>query len=452
MRGEFMVGGQQNPVIRYLRRLAGAPPGGDPSEEELLRRFALEHDEAAFTTIVEKHGPMVFGVCRRVLRNRQDAEDAFQATFLVVARKAGSLARPGLLAAWLYGVAYRTALRARATAVQRQLHEKQIMAIQAAKSIQASGTEDLQEMVDEEVKRLPVKYRSPIILCYMCGKTNEEAARELGCASGTIFSRLSRAREMLRSRLTRKGITLSAAGIGTALTETAAKAAVPPLLIRGTVQSALILAAGKGLAGGAISTSVFTLTKGVQQAMFMNTLKIVLALGLTATVVLGAGVGLLALSHNPTKDEKAPGKQATASKENTDNNTKQIEENKKIHDAQVNMTRLMTERVEAAKGEVDVRMQQFEQGRGTQDFLMHGSKRLLIAELDGTDKKDQQLAALQAHLDRMKKIQDIDQTRFEAGKESIENVYESKYYRLEAEIWLERAKVGKLKLDIETKP
>src|SRR5437879_5999229 len=111
-----MIGGQQNPVIRYLRHLAGAPPRGDSSDEEMLRRFAFEHYEDAFTAIVEKHGPMVFGVCRRILQNRQDAEDAFQATFLVLARKAGSLARPGLLAAWLYGVAHRTALRARATA------------------------------------------------------------------------------------------------------------------------------------------------------------------------------------------------------------------------------------------------------------------------------------------------------------------------------------------------
>jgi RNA polymerase sigma factor (sigma-70 family) len=447
-----MVGGQQNPVMRYLRRLAGAPPGGDSSDEELLRRFVFEHDEAAFTAVVEKHGPMVFGVCRRVLRNRQDAEDAFQATFLVLARKAGSLARPGLLAAWLYGVAYRTALRARATAVQRQLHEKQVMAIQASKSIQASGTEDLKEIVDEEVNRLPAKYRSPVILCHLCCRTNEEAARELGCACGTIFSRLSRAREMLRSRLTRRGITLSAAGLATALAETASKAVVPPLLIHETVRSALILAAGKGLAGGVISSSVFTLTKGVQQAMFMNTLKIVLALGLTATVVLGAGVGLLALSHNPTKDEKAPSKQATASNENTDDNTKQLEENKKIHDAHLNMIRLMKDRVEAAKVEVDIRTQQYKQGRGTLDFLFGASKRLLKKKWEEKDKNADQLAALQAHLDRMKKILDINQQRFEDGKESMENVVEAKYYRLEAEIWLERAKAGKLKLDIETKP
>jgi RNA polymerase sigma factor (sigma-70 family) len=447
-----MVGGQQNPVMRYLRRLAGAPPGGDPSDEELLRRFAIQHDEAAFTAILEKYGPMVFGVCRRLLRNRQDAEDAFQATFLVLARKAGSLARPGLLAAWLYGVANRTALRARSTAVQRQLHEKQVMAIQASKSVQPLGTDDFKELLDEEVNRLPAKYRSPIILCYMCGKTNEEASRELGCAPGTIYSRLARAREMLRSRLTRRGITLSAAALATALSETASKAVVPPLLIHGTVQSALILAAGKGLAGGAISTSVFTLTKGVQQAMFINTLKIVLALSLTATVILGAGVGWLALSHNPTKDEQAPTKQATASNENTDNNTKQLEENKKKHDAELNLMRLMKDRVEAAKVEVDIRTQQYEQGRGTMDFLFGASKRLLKAEWEATDRKPDQLAALQTHLDLMKKMQDISQKRFDSGKESMENVAETKYFRLEAEIWLERAKTGKLKLDIESKP
>src|SRR5438128_8969604 len=115
-----MVGGQRNPVLRYLRRLAGAPRGGEQNDPELLERFAHHRDEDAFTTIVEKYGPMVLGVCRRILHNSQDVEDAFQATFLVLVRKAGSLRQPGSLASWLYGVAYRTALKARALAAQRR--------------------------------------------------------------------------------------------------------------------------------------------------------------------------------------------------------------------------------------------------------------------------------------------------------------------------------------------
>ncbi len=461
-----MVGGQQNPVMRYLRRLAGSPSGGERSDEELLRRFALQKDEGAFATIVEKHGPMVFGVCRRILQNPHDAEDAFQAVFLVLVRKAGSLRQPAALTPWLYGVAYRTAIRARAMANQRHFHETQAMSIQASKPIRESTTNDLKDMLDEEVNRLPAKYRSPVILCYMSGKTNEEAARQLGCASGTIFSRLSRAREMLRSRLTRKGITLSAAGLATALSETVTKAAVPPILIHGTVQSALIVAAGKGLAGGAISASVFTLTKGVQQAMFMNTLKIVLALGLTATVVVGACVGgYLALGHNSSKDEKAPGQQATATDEKPGNKTKLLEDQKKKievrgdevdlrkkYEAELKLKQLLKDRIEAAKDELDVRTKQFEAGRGTLDFFFGASKRLLKAEWEATDKKADQLIALEAHLGRMKKVQDTCQERFDEGNKALEDLSQAKYYRLEAAIWLERAKAGKLKLDTEMKP
>jgi RNA polymerase sigma factor (sigma-70 family) len=189
-----MVGGQRNPVLRYLRRLAGAPRGGDQNDQELLRRFAHNRDEDAFTTIVEKYGPMVLGVCRRILQNSQDVEDAFQATFLVLVRKVGSLRQPGSLASWLYGVAYRTALKARALAAQRRFHETQAMNIQAPRQLQEStNTVDLKELLDEEVNRLPAKYQEVLTLCYFTGLTNEEAARSLGCAPGTIFSRLARA-------------------------------------------------------------------------------------------------------------------------------------------------------------------------------------------------------------------------------------------------------------------
>jgi RNA polymerase sigma factor (sigma-70 family) len=451
-----MVGGQRNPVFRYLRRLAGAPPGGDPSDEELLQRFARHGDEGAFTTIVEKYGPMVLGVCRRILSNLADVEDAFQATFLVLVRKAGSLRQPGSLASWLYGVAYRTAIKARAMAAQRRFHETQVMNIQASKPVSQAGTVDLKELLDEEVSRLPARYRLPFVFCYLAGKTNEEAARELGCAPGTIYSRLSRAREMLRSRLTRRGITLSAAGLATALAETTGKAAVPSTLVEATVKSAIVMAAGKGLAAGAISTSVFTLTKGVQQAMFINTLKITLGVivgvGLTITAVAGAQVALLALSHDSSKDEKVPRKGATASNANPDEKKqetlKKEDDQKKTeeralrkYEGKLNLRRLEQERVDTAKKEFEARMYQFEAGKGTLDFLIAASKRWLKAET-GAIPSGITEAYLQAHFERMKKIQDINQQRFDEGRISIEDLALAKYYRLEAEIWLERCKAG----------
>src|SRR6266852_3354211 len=467
-----MVGGQQNPVIQYLRRLAGSPPGTDGSDEELLRRFALERSQDAFATIVDKHGPMVLGVCRRVLRNAQDVEDAFQATFLVLVRKAGSLRQPTLLASWLYGVAYRTAIKARALAAQRHFHETKAMAIQASSPPAETTTSDLQEWLDDEVNRLPAKYRKPLTLCYFAGLTNEEAARRLGCAPGTIFSRLARARQMLRDRLARRGLVISTAGLAGMLTTETTRAAVSANLADATVKAALSFAAGNALATATISTTVLTLTKGVQQAMFLNTLKSFLVVGLTATVVSGAGVSLWALAHDSTRTEKRAAKRAIASNENPDNKKPTEEALKKKDDekkakleealkkelealkketAEKNLKRLVQERVETAKKEFEARMMQFEAGKGTLDFLIGASKRLLTAETEDRPGVGA-LAPLQAHFDRMKKIQDINQERFDGGRISIEDLAQAKYYRLEAEIWLERAKAGKQNLNSEIRP
>jgi RNA polymerase sigma factor (sigma-70 family) len=459
-----MVGGQRNPVLRYLRRLAGAPRGGDQNDQELLRRFAHNRDEDAFTTIVEKYGPMVLGVCRRILQNSQDVEDAFQATFLVLVRKVGSLRQPGSLASWLYGVAYRTALKARALAAQRRFHETQAMNIQVQRQHQEpANTADLKELL-EEVNRLPGKYQKALTLCYFAGLTNEEAARSLGCAPGTIFSRLARAREMLRARWARRGFLISTAGLTAALASETARAAASASLVDATVKASLALATGHALAAATVSTTVLTLTKGVQQAMFLNTLKTFLVVALTATVVSGAGVSLWALAQDSKQTEKRAAKQAIASKENLDekeklqrekrldDEEKRLTEIKKKRDAELNLKRLVQERVEVAKKELEARMFQFEAGKGTLDFLIGASKRLVMAELDATDKRPEQISALKAHLERMKKVQDIDQGRYDAGRISIEDLSQSKYYRLESEIWLERAKAGKLKLDIEIRP
>jgi RNA polymerase sigma factor (sigma-70 family) len=177
------------------------------SDSALLRRFAQRHEEGAFAALVRRHGPMVLSVCRRVLRNGHDAEDAFQATFLVMIEKAQRLRRPELLANWLYGVAYRTALHARQRAARRSEREREAVAMSSDPAGDPSvESRELRRVLDEELLRLPDKYRAPLVLCYLEGKTNEEAARQLGWPSGSMSYRLARGRELLRERLqTRMG-------------------------------------------------------------------------------------------------------------------------------------------------------------------------------------------------------------------------------------------------------
>src|SRR4051812_21432331 len=196
-------------------KLVGPPPSAaaaadrfEPlSDEQLLDRFINQDDEAAeaaFRAIVVRHGPMVLGVCRHVLNQLQDAEDAFQATFLVLARKAGSIRDRRVLARWLYEVAYRIAMRAKTNGVRRRAHERQGGEMAATVSIDDHSWRELRPVLHDEVNRLPEKYRLPVILCYLEGKTNEEVSQLLHWPVGTVKGRLSRARDLLRSRLTRR--------------------------------------------------------------------------------------------------------------------------------------------------------------------------------------------------------------------------------------------------------
>ncbi len=179
------------------------------SDVQLLSRFFRDKEDAAFSLLVERHGPLVLGVCRRVLRDANDAEDAFQATFLCLVRKGANLREPARLSSWLYGVAQRTACKLRSKAAFRTKSERQAGQMQA-KSDQSDLTlEELQAVLDEEIKRLPEKYALPIVLCYFEGKTNAQAAAQLGWPEGSISRRLSRARQLLRSRIARRGMALA---------------------------------------------------------------------------------------------------------------------------------------------------------------------------------------------------------------------------------------------------
>jgi RNA polymerase sigma factor (sigma-70 family) len=268
-----------------------------------LRRFLSDRDENAFTTLVRRHGPLVLAVCGRILNNIQDTEDAFQATFLVLISKARSIAKQASLASWLHGVARRVAVRLETKTRKREKYDRQHLPRPAPDSLQEVIWRDLRALLDEEVARLPGRYREPFVLCYMQGKTNEEAAKLLGCAKGTIDSRLSRARERLRQRLVRRGLGVSAGLVATMLSQNAVSANVPIGLELLTIKSAVSYAAGPGM--GLISKQVLSLTQEIVKAMFLTKLKIVavvaLFVGLTAT-----GAGLLTHQGRGAQTQEVP--------------------------------------------------------------------------------------------------------------------------------------------------
>jgi RNA polymerase sigma factor (sigma-70 family) len=239
------------------------------TDQVLLGRFVGDHDSAAFDAIVRRHGPMVMGVCRRVLGHAHDAEDAFQATFLVLARKAATIQNFPSLAGWVYKVAYRIALRARASRNQRRANECRL-AVERGHLTPMDRQRDISWLVDEEVQRLPEKYRTPVLLCYLQGQTNEEAAQLLRCPTGTIKIRLLRGREMLRKRLIRQGVALSLlAGLTTELC-----AAVSSQLLQDTISAASRLGAGARLANLGISSTVLYLARSWLRRMAIGKVRV----------------------------------------------------------------------------------------------------------------------------------------------------------------------------------
>jgi RNA polymerase sigma factor (sigma-70 family) len=280
-----MPSGQLGTLVAYLRRVA-APQDAAAPDGLLVARFAAHRDEAAFAALVQRHGPLVWGVCRRVLGRDHDAEDAFQASFLVLARKAGSIGKRASVRSWLYAVAYRVAVRARAAAARRQACERAAAPPPAAVPPHDPERHEVRAILDEEVSRLPERQRLPVILCYLEGKTNDEAAQVLGCPRGTVATHLARARQRLRGRLARRGLALGASAIAAALAPQAAPAALP----EATVKAASLFAAGTA-AAGSIPTRATALAEGALRTMLLSKLKIATAVLLTVGLLV-AGTAL----------------------------------------------------------------------------------------------------------------------------------------------------------------
>jgi RNA polymerase sigma factor (sigma-70 family) len=265
------------------------------TDGQLLECFLTRRDEAAFEALVRRHGPMVLGVCRRVLRNHHDAEDAFQATFLVLARKAASIGQRELVGNWLYGAAYRAALEAKAA--RRRIRERQVSSMPEPEAVaEAPDGSDLRPVLDQELSRLPDKYRVPVVLCDLQGRTRGDVARQLGIPAGTLSGRLTTARRLLARRLARHGFTVAGGALAAALSPGVAAACVPAPLVLTTVKAATLSA---GQTAGLISAQVVALTEGVLKTMLRTKLKSAMAVFLTVGI-LASGVATLVLAAQAT--------------------------------------------------------------------------------------------------------------------------------------------------------
>jgi RNA polymerase sigma factor (sigma-70 family) len=298
-----MSAGPMNQILRHLRSILRDETDALP-DAQLLARFLSRRDESAFETLLHRHGPMVLGVCRRILGNTPDVEDAFQATFLVLVRKANTIARRETVGGFRYGVAYRTALKARAADDRRRAKERRAAQMSRRTTTDEDDAGQWQDWLDQELSRLPDMYRVPIVLCDLEGKTRREAARQLGWKEGTLSGRLARARALLGQRLARRGVTLSGGVTALGLTPEAMSAEVPRELAASTVRVATGFAAGRLAAAGVVSAKVMALTQGVLKAMLLTKLRMALAVAL-ALSILGLGAGAyrsFSAAANPEDD------------------------------------------------------------------------------------------------------------------------------------------------------
>jgi RNA polymerase sigma factor (sigma-70 family) len=414
------------PIRRFLRTLVGTTPGVDASDAQLLRAFAAGRDAAAFKALLQKHGPMVLGVCRRVLGHEQDAEDAFQATFLVLARKAAAGFQPQVLAGWLYGVACRTAQKARVQAARRRLKERQAARMPTVDPESEALWADLRPVLDEEINGLPEKYRLPFVLCYLQGKTNEQAAELLGCPKGTVLSRLSWARERLRARLARRGLAPSAGFLTAALAADRLSATMPEALTDLAAGRALAFAWGP-VTSQASPDSITALAEGVLTTMFRTKLAtalvVVLALGL-----LGAGAGIASFYLQAADDPQAQAREQKA----------QVRSGERLH-------KLLEKRREVARQEFELLKKEFYNRFVRPDSigikLFTAAMHLFESESALSKDRAARTAVCKAHLSRMQEIGREYKRRYEAGREGFTQAEAAmaEFYVVEAEIRLEQA-------------
>lgn len=422
-------------VLAYFRRQA--VPGADVAPDcELLRQYVETGNETAFETLVRRHGPMVYGVARRVLRDGHAAEDAFQATFLALARKARSLRSHAAVGGWLYRVALRAALRAKpqpaATPVQRT---------SADPAMDAEWSE-LRTILDEEIDKLPDRFRLAVIACYLRGRTADEAAREFGCPRGTVLSRLAAAREKLRFGLSRRGYAMSMAGLTAGLTGEAAKTALPASL------TALALKAA--LPGAVLAPTVTTIAQGVLHAMWITKVKVaVITLATVGLLGVGAGryfgpgpaVAVAPQTQVPVVQEPKPAPpSAPAAKNKGEPETRfeGIENEIEFVKSDTPARTLMSDRFQAATRELRLRFQEFNAGRGTLDILFGAAARFRDSGLDRAANKEARIKVLERYATLTNDIMNLNKERFMVGAIKEQDYQQTQYYQIDAQLRLMR--------------
>jgi RNA polymerase sigma factor (sigma-70 family) len=401
-------------VLGYLRRLGRVGETRASRDAELLTRYALQREDAAFAELVRRHGPMVLGVCRRVLGNLDDAEDAFQATFLVLAARPRAVRDPSSLANWLFGVARRTSLRLQVEAARRNRYERLSARSEVIEPVDDTSWRELRPLLDAEVARLPARYREAFILCCLEGRTHEEAAKVLGCPGGTVASRLSRARERLRGRLVRRGIALGA--VTALFVATEAEAAVSSELIGVLGRAAAGRTATVISTASSISPRVAALTEGVLHAMWTTKIKLMatvtLALGVT-----GFGAGLI-FTNAGQVGSAAPSSQRTSQDQDTGDKRESPREVAKPVDAKP---------VPPAKALVDAEKAKDREPKASERAAIHDAEDEVALAEARLNAKKAELEAAKAAADQAKADLSRAATLFERKAISQEDYNKARY-------------------------
>lgn len=414
------------------------------SEWQLLDRFARLGDQVAFEVLVSRHGPMVLGVCRRILRDPSDVDDAFQATFLVLIRRAKSLGPRDVLAAWLHGVAWKVATRARTDRARRAQRERGATSLEAPAPARTDPDFALREIIDQEIERLPWKYRAPVALCYFEGLTHEEAARRLDWPLGTVKGRLARARSLLGARLSRRGITAPAsAAIGALGIETTGRAAVTESLLAATLRTSARIAEGVAWKS-AVSVNVANLVQGVVAAMLLSKYKIAGALLLvSATAMTGAGVAARPAPGTEAAEAAGAAEVAEAEPPRRGKPPSPIVAEEPpptfVIPPRATADQLDAHLVVAARAAFLAAADEYRAGRSSLDRAVRNSRLLLNAQTAAAENDDQRIAAAAGHLDRLRALTRSDGSRSSSDSETAE----ARALLAEAEAGLAKAKAAK---------
>jgi RNA polymerase sigma factor (sigma-70 family) len=448
-----MVRRQSTPLLESIQHLFDEGTLSGAGESQLLDRFLGQGDEWAFEAIVRRHGPMVLGVCRRVLSDPNDVDDAFQATFLVLVKKAGSIRDRTVLGTWLHGVARRVAVRARVTSRKRQARERTGVETAACPD-QGTGRESLAELraiIDQELQRLPERYRSALVLCDLEGHTHEQVAATLGCPVGTVKSRLSRARDQLRERLVRRGVTASSATLAMVLAPEPAPTITSELLAA-TVGAASRLAAGRTIAAATVSAAVAALVQHTSRGLSMNALKFVVILTAGLVVTSAGTFAYQAQEKNAPQPvpAQAPDVKNLAAPGPKNTSEAQLDYGKaksKPSDANVNpgpgedrsVGSLAQARYKIAAKALEEMRREYRSNpkQAILEDLHTWALHAMEAERDLNDSHANRIAALKNYLDVWKEAEKI----AEPNKQFVSPELAA-YYRIEAELWLAQANAG----------